>query len=73
MEKSTTSSVERKVQTYLKPRYHDFVCMYATAEEMSQSEAIKTMVKSFYDNMTDSERQAIAQRAQRVCNTSPAR
>ena len=44
-----SSSIERKVQGYLKPCLHKFIVGYAETYEMSESKAINQAVKALQD------------------------
>ena len=58
-----SSSHERRVVSYLKPKNHAIFKAYTVVEEMKESECVNHILNSFFNMMSPEQKQAYLSRA----------
>jgi hypothetical protein len=54
-----SSSLDRRVQAYLPPKYHQLFTSLTQTNEMGESEMVNVIVREYFDKMPDHERQRL--------------
>ena len=55
----TSPTLLRRVQVYPSPKYFRLMEAYVHANEMNESEGVSVMIRQFFDNMSEADRQRI--------------
>lgn len=63
-----SSSLDRRVQAYLKPKTFNNIKAFATAEDMSDSEAVNHIVTAFFNSLSPEQKQAYLHKARAINN-----
>ena len=61
-----SSSNERKVQSYLKPKTFNMFKAYATAEKMSESSAANHIITRFFNTMSPEQKESYLHKAKNI-------
>lgn len=61
-----SSSHERKVQAYLKPKNHAIFKAYVEVEEMTESECVNHIMNSFFNHMSPQQKQIYLSKAKSI-------
>ena len=56
--KTKSIALERKLECYPPPKYHNLMMGYKELNEISKSEAVTEAIKQFFDNMPENTRRA---------------
>lgn len=61
-----SSSNERKVQGYLKPKNYTIFKAYVTVEELTDSEGVNVVMNEFFNKMSPEQKQSYLSRSRRL-------
>lgn len=61
-----SSSHERRVVSYLRPKNHNIFKAYAKAEEMNDSEAVNHIINNFFARLSPEQKQSYLAKAANI-------